>query len=146
MTMLSRTTRYILLAGICLGGAYGTASAQDAQQVLRLWVGYNSVKNSTLASLDDAKKAEVARLDAAAQSASASKNYGEAMKDYFHAMALMRGMEWTPSRALGFGLKVTVDRSVIEPETSLEIHIGQIFKLDQLPQGPMSGAVDLVAA
>jgi predicted esterase len=139
--------RCISLATICLvSGAYATASAQDAQQVLRLWVGFNSLKNSTLASLDDAKKAEVGRLESAAQAANASKNYGEAMKDYFHAMAVMRGMEWTPSRALGFGLKVTVDRSVVEPESALEIHIGQIFKLDQLPQGPMSGAVDLVAA
>jgi predicted esterase len=138
--------RCISLATICLvSGVFATVSAQDAQQVLRLWVGYNSVKNSTLASLDDSKKAEVARLESAAQAANGSKNYGEAMKDYFHAMAIIRGMEWTPSRALGFGLKVTVDRSVIEPETSLEIHIGQIFKLDQLPAGPMSGTVDLVA-
>jgi len=145
--MLSRMIRCIWLATICLvGGLYSAASGQDAQQVLRLWVGYNSVKNSTLASLDDAKKAEVARLDAEAQAASASKNYGEAMKDYFHAMALMRGMEWTPSRALGFSLKVSLDHSVVEPDTSIELRIGQIFKLDELPPGRLSGTVDLVAA
>src|SRR5215469_3748902 len=108
--MQPRMIRCTLLAAICLlGGVYGSASAQDAQQVLRLWVGYNTAKNTSLGSLDDAKKAEIARLETAAQAANASKNYGEAMKDYYHAMSLLRGMEWTPSRALGFGLKVTLD-------------------------------------
>jgi predicted esterase len=122
-----------------------TASAQDAQTVLRLWVQYNSVKNASASSLGEAAKAEVARLDSAALAANASHNYGEAMKDYYHAIAIMRGIEWTPSRALGFGMKVTVDRSVVEPESKIELRIGQIFKLDQLPAGPVSCTIDLVA-
>src|SRR5215831_318240 len=130
---------------IAVGALSLTASGQDAQQVLRLWVQYNSVKSASMSSMSEAKKAEVAKLDSAAQAANASHNYGEAMKDYFHAIAVMRGMEWTPSRALGFGLKVTVDRSVAEPESKIERRIGQIFKLDQLPAGPISCTIDLVA-
>src|SRR5262249_57557920 len=53
-------------------------------------------------------------------------------------------MEWNPSRALGFGLKVTLDRSVVEPEGAIELRIGQIFKLDQLPASPVVCTVDLV--
>src|SRR5215472_5212434 len=135
----------IALCFIAIAAFSLTASAQDAQQVLRLWVQYNSVKNASISSMDDAKKAEVARLDSAAQAANAAHNYGEAMKDYFHALAVMRGMEWTASRALGFGLKATVDRSVVEPESKIELRIGQIFKLDQLPAGPISCTIDLVA-
>ena len=134
----------IALCFIAIAAFSLTASAQDAQQVLRLWVQYNSVKNASISSMDDAKKAEVARLDSAAQAANAAHNYGEAMKDYFHALVVMRGMEWTPSRALGFGLKVTVDRSVVEPESKIELRIGQIFKLDVLPAS-ISCTVDLVA-
>src|SRR5215469_17011139 len=130
----------LVVGGFCL-----TASAQDAQQVLRLWVQYNSVKNASLASMDEARKAEVAKLDAAAQAANSAHDYGEAMKDYFHAIAVMRGMDWNPSRALGFGLKVILDRSVVEPEAAIELRIGQIFKLDQLPAAPVACTVDLVA-
>src|SRR5215467_1806308 len=134
----------IALCLIAIAAFSLTASAQDAQQVLRLWVQYNSVKNASISAMGDAKKAEVARLDSAAQAANAAHNYGEAMKDYFHALAVMRGMEWTASRALGFGLKATVDRSVVEPESKIELRIGQIFKLDVLPAS-ISCTVDLVA-
>src|SRR5262249_48113092 len=54
-------------------------------------------------------------------------------------------MEWNPSRALGFGLKVTLDRSVVEPEGAIELRIGQIFKLDQLPASPVVCTVDLIS-
>src|SRR5262249_9370448 len=118
--------------------------AQDAQQVLRLWVQYNSVKNASMSSMDEAKKAEVAKLDSAAQAANAAHNYGEAMKDYFHAMAVMRGLEWTPSRPLRFALKVTVDLSAVKPERKIELRIGQILKLDQFPAA-ISCTIDLVA-
>ena len=144
--MPSRTLRLIALSICLLAGFQATAAAQDAQQVLRLWVQYNTVKNSPSASMDDAKKADLAKLDAAALAANAARDYGEAMKDYYHAMAIMRGLEWTPSRALGFGLKVNVDRSVVEPDSTIEIRIGQIFKLDQLPAAPLSATLDLVAA
>src|SRR5262252_10045416 len=95
----------IALCFIAIAAFSLTASAQDAQQVLRLWVQYNSVKNASISSMDDAKKAEVARLDSAAQAANAAHNYGEAMKDYFHALVGRAGWDGRCSGPLVLGWK-----------------------------------------
>jgi len=141
----SAALQRLALSILAVGCFHLTAAAQDSQQALRLWVQYNSVKNASWSSMDEAKKAEVAKLDSAAQAASARHDYGETMRDYFHAITIMRGMEWTPSRALSFGLKVTLDRFVVEPGSTIEVRIGQIFRLDQLPPAPISCTVEAAA-
>lgn len=112
------------------------AFAQDAGQVLRLFVGYNALKNSVPMSAE--KRAEVDRLGQLAGQASAARNFSVAAKHYYHAIALMNGLEWTPSRALSASLTMKIDRAVMEPSQGVRITLGQLFPLDEKPAGKLA--------
>src|SRR4029453_13955066 len=71
------------------------AFAQDESQVLRLSVGFRTLKNN--ATLDDSQRQEVARLEERARAAASDKKYGEALRSYHHAMAVIRKQPWTPA-------------------------------------------------
>lgn len=119
------------------------ATAQDAGQVLRVSVGYNTYKNSA-ENLSPEKRAEAEKFGKMAQEATAAQKYGDALKHYYHAIAIFRGLEWTPEIALSNALTVKLDRVVIAPSESLKLKIGQIFALDEKPQGKMSGSIELL--
>src|SRR5262245_44585975 len=82
--------------------------AQDALQVLRMSVGFRTMKNT--AQMDEATRKTVTELEAKARSATLAQKYGEAMKHYSHAMALMRKQEWTPLRAFNTALQIKLDK------------------------------------
>ncbi|HWP44257.1 MAG TPA: hypothetical protein VNO14_13520, partial [Blastocatellia bacterium] len=129
--MMMKAIRRLAVSTCALIALALSAAAQDAGQVLRLSVGYNTLKNST--SMSAEKRAEVERLGKLAQQASAARKYGDALKHYYHAIALMRGSEWTPARALSTALTVKLDRAVVEPSNTIRVEIGQIFSLDEKP-------------
>jgi predicted esterase len=118
------------------------ASAQDAAQVLRLSVGYNTLKNST--PLKPEQATEVDRLAKLAQAAAGARNYGEALKDYYHAMTVIRGGQWTPSTALGFSLAVELKTALPEQNSKDEIILKSIYKLDEPVDGSITGTLSLV--
>jgi predicted esterase len=118
------------------------ASAQDAGQVLRLSVGYISLKNST--KLDAEKTAEVDKLAKMAQAANASQNYGEALKDYYHAMTVIRGKEWSASAELGFSMAVELKSAMLEQNDKDQVKLRSIYKVEQQGDGPVTGAISLV--
>jgi predicted esterase len=127
---------WILLA--CSAAAYG----QDAAQVLRLSVGYTTLKNSK--TLEPEKRAEVDKLGEMAQRANAAKNYGDALKYLYHAMAIMQGTEWSTPRELTNALTIKLDRAMVEPSQSVGIRLGQLFSLDDKPAGKLSGSIALL--
>nr|AIT56387.1 esterase LC-Est1 [uncultured bacterium] len=129
--MIRKSIRRLAISTCALLAFALSAAAQDAGQVLRVSVGYNTLKNST--SMSAEKRAEVERLGKLAQQASAAKNYGEALKHYYHAITLMRGSEWTPARALSMALTMRLDRAVVEPSDKVRVEIGQLFSLDEKP-------------
>ena len=94
----------LLVAAVLLLPVY----AQDAQQVLRLSVGYRTLKNST--TMTPEKRKEVEALEAQARAAGNEGKYGDALRYYYQAMALLRDQPWTPSRALGTALVARSER------------------------------------
>src|SRR5512138_1877929 len=98
--MSFKTTRRLVYLLVFLLACAGLAVAQDAGQVLRLSVGFNSLKNSLKAEnkLSGDQLAEIERLGEMARQASAAGRYGEALKHMYHGIALMRGQAWTPGR------------------------------------------------
>jgi len=110
--------------------------------VLRVSVGFNTLKNST--ELTPEKREEVNRLGKMAQAAAVEKRFGDALKHYYHGITLMRGQEWTPSRAMAAALTLKLDRAVLEPNQPAVIRLGQIFALDQKPEQRLSGTVVLL--
>lgn len=139
--VLKATRRFAALLSI-LVVCFFAASAQDAQQVLRASVGYNTLKNSVTMSAE--KRAEVERLEKLAYQANAAKNYGDALKHLYHAMTLMRGAEWTPSRALTSAVTAKLDRAVLAPSETFTLKLGQIYEPDEKLQGKLSATVTLL--
>jgi predicted esterase len=120
------------------------ALAQDAAQVLRVSVGYGTMKNTLLARLAPETRAEVDRLEKLARAANAERKYGDALKHMYHAMALMRGTEWTPLLAFGSAVTVKLDRLMLDPGDSVAVKIGQIFSLDEKPSGRLAVSISLL--
>lgn len=143
--MIKRTLKCLFSCILVLVVCALSITAQDAGQVLRVSVGYSTLKNSA-ENLSPEKRAEVERLGKLAQEATVARKYGDALKHYYHAIALLRSSEWTPEAALSSSITVKLDRAVIAPSESVKINIGQIFSLDEKIQGKVSGSIELLAA
>ncbi len=142
-TITSRYARLFLLGALMLIAVPAASLGQDAAQVLRVSVGFGTLKNT--ATMSDQTKAEVDRLQRLAQEANAGKRYGDALKHMYRGMALMRGEEWTPAKAFAASLTVKVERAMLEPSQPVSVHIGQLFQLDEKVSGNVSGGIALKA-
>jgi len=122
------------------------AAAQDAGQVLRVSVGYGTLKNTPeiIAKLTPEKRAEVDRLGDLAKQANAAGKYGDALKHLYHAMAIMRGMEWTPARAFASALTLKTDKMMLEPGQPVVVKLVQIYSPDEKLQGKLTGSIALM--
>ncbi len=140
--LLLRSAFAIVILISCLAPAL----AQDAAQVLRLSVGYGTMKNtpSVMAKLTPEAKAEVERLEKLARAANTDGKYGDALKHLYHAMSLMRGVEWTPAAAMTPSLMVKLDRQMLDPGDSLALKISQIYSLDAKVENKLSASIRLV--
>src|SRR5205807_1157718 len=139
---LLRSALTIAILIVCLAPAF----AQDAAQVLRLSVGYGTMKNtpSVMAKLTPETRAEVNKLEQMARAANGEGKYGDALKHLYHAMALMRGVEWTPLRALGTAVNVKLDRQLVDPGENVSVRVGQLFALDEKPSGKLDVSIALL--
>ena len=142
--MIARATRRLLFAIVLLLVSVGLGLAQDAGQVLRVSVGFNTLKNTNSATMSEATRAEVDRLSKSALDANVAGKYGEALKHLYHGMAVMRGQPWTPARALAAALSVKLERAVIEPSQTLGLDLGQLFSLDEKLEGRLTGTISLL--
>ncbi|HLG13207.1 MAG TPA: prolyl oligopeptidase family serine peptidase [Blastocatellia bacterium] len=140
--MIARPVRRSLLLGAVVFSCVLAAFAQDAGQVLRTSVGFNTLRNST--ALSDERRGEIDKLAKLAQAANAAGKFGDALKHYYHGIALLRGNEWTPLRALESSLTLKLDHAVIEPSQTVQVRAGQLFALDAKPEGPASAAIKLL--
>jgi len=144
--MISKSIKR-LIALVALSLACGAiALAQDSGQVLRVSVGYGTMKNtpSVMARLTPETRAEVDRLEGLAKAANADGKYGDALKHLYHAMALMRGAEWTPQRALGSAITIKLDRAMLDPGDKVAVKIGQMYALDEQLAGKVSASFTLL--
>lgn len=125
------------IAAVLLTGAFALVSfAQTQEDALPLLVNYNTLRNGR--PLDASVKEDVDRLGKKAAAESAKGKYGDAMDDYRHAIALMRGETWTPTLALSLSLKIGLSRAVLEPGTPFTINISSVYETQSLPDGKVS--------
>ena len=96
-----------------------TGLAQDSGQVLRMSVGYRTMKNQ--APMSDETRKVVEDLEAKARAANNDKKYGEALKHMTHGMALMQNRAWTPVIALTEGTVVKLEQSVFDPGDKVKV-------------------------
>src|SRR5262245_3557962 len=115
--------------------------AQDAATTLGLSVRFRTLKNTERMS-DETRKL-VEELEAKARAATGDRKYGEALKYYSRAMALIRNQPWTPSRELGVAMQIKLDRAVFDPGDNTRITISQSFTPDAPIAGKLSGSISL---
>ncbi|HEY6403028.1 MAG TPA: alpha/beta fold hydrolase [Blastocatellia bacterium] len=115
--------------------------AQDAATTLGLSVRVRTLKNT--GRMSDETRKVVDELEAKARTATGDRKYGEALKYYSHAMALIRNESWTPSRELGAAMQIKIDRAVFDPGDKARITISQSFTPDALITGKLSGSISL---
>ena len=94
----ARAFRFIATLSVLLPLTLVSIFAQDASQVLRLSVGFNTLKNSV--PMSDERKKQIAEIEASAQKANSEKRYGDALRSLNQGITLMRGQTWTPARAV----------------------------------------------
>jgi predicted esterase len=99
--------------------------AQDAGMVLRTSVGYRTLRNS--AQLTDDQKKEADRLSGEASQATQSNKFGDALRAYYHGMAVMRGASWTPALEFAAGLQGRLDHAVIDPGKQITITLSSLY-------------------
>jgi predicted esterase len=138
--MIKTTQRFLLVCLVLTLCCY-VAAAQDAGQVLRLSVQYNTLKNSS--KMSDEVRAEVGRLEKLAQEANAARRYGEAIKHLSQASVILRGQSWTAACALSSALTVKLNRAVLEPAETAQLQLGQIFSLDDKSDVALKATVEL---
>jgi hypothetical protein len=91
----------ILTAGLVL--------AQDAPMVLRTSVTYRTQRNSL--TLSDEQRQQADQLSRDAEQANRDGKYGEAIRAYYHGLAVMRGISWTPAFEFASSLQGRLDHS-----------------------------------
>src|SRR5262245_5781913 len=115
--------------------------AQDAATTLGLSVRFRTLKNTERMSDETRKLVEA--LEAKAKAATGGQKYGEAVKYYSRAMALIRNQPWTPSRELSAAMQIKLDRAVFDPGDRALITISQSFTPDEPIAGKLSGSISL---
>jgi len=99
--------------------------AQDAQMVLRTSVTYRTQRNS--AQLTDDQKKEADQLAAEASKATQAEKYSDAMRAYYHGLAVMRGVTWTPAVEFASGLQGRLDHAVLDPGKQIKVTLSPLY-------------------
>ncbi len=141
---MHRAIRFVITVVALFAFALLPALAQDSSQVLRLSVGFNTLKNSV--PMNEDKKKQIAELEAKAQKANSEKRYGDAMRHLTHGITLMRGMTWTPARALTAALQFKTDRVIADPGEVVKFKVMQLFALEEPFVGKLSGQLTIAPA
>ncbi len=108
--------------------------AQDADLVLRTAVSYNT-QRATL-TLSEAQQDEAGQLAATAQAAARSGNFKQAMHEYSHGFAVMRGIPWTPAVQLASALEAKLDDAIADPGQTVQLTLEALFPADAMAKTP----------
>ncbi len=93
--------------------------------VLRTSVGYRTLRNSATLTAD--QKTEADRLSNEASQATQAGKFGEALRAYYHGMAVMRGVSWTPALEFTSGLQGRLDHAVVDPGQAVTVSLSPLY-------------------
>ena len=96
-------------------------SAQDAGLVLRTSVTYRT-QRATL-QLTEPQQKQADDLARQAQQATQARQFGDALRAYYHGLAVMRNQEWTPALEFASSLDGALDHAVAEPGVHLTVSL-----------------------
>jgi predicted esterase len=119
--LLFRPSRILILtAGLVLH-----AYAQDASMVLRTSVTYRTQRNTLTLSDDQRQQAD--QFSREAEQANRDGKYAEAIRSYYHGMAVMRGVSWTPAFEFASSLQGRLDHAIAAPGDTINVTLSPLY-------------------
>ena len=94
--------------------------------VLRTSVGYRTQRNSL--TLTDEQKQQADQLAREADQANRAGKYGDAIRAYYHGMAVMHNSPWTPAIELASSLQGKVDHAVAAPGETVTVSLSPLYQ------------------
>jgi poly(3-hydroxybutyrate) depolymerase len=125
----------IFLCGLVLYG-------QDASLALRTSVTYNTQK-ATLP-LSEEQRREADQLGREAQQAALAHHFDEAIHDYYHGLAVMRNVAWTPAFELASSLQARLDHAMVEPGRQVTLTLSPLYPTAGAAKIHLKGSLFLV--
>jgi predicted esterase len=118
MTLFRFASLFVLTAGL-------VGYAQDAGMVLRTSVTYRTQRNSL--PLTEEQRQQADQLGREAAQAGQAGKYGDAVRDYYHGLAVMRGVAWTPAFEFATGLQGRLDHAIVEPGKTITVTLSPLY-------------------
>jgi predicted esterase len=106
--------------------------AQDAGMVLRTSVTYRTQRNNP--QLSEETRHAVDQLGAEANQANQAGKYGDAIRAYYHGMAVMRGVAWTPAYEFAASLQGHLDHAVLDPGQPVGVTLTPLYDCPRAPK------------
>src|SRR5579872_2989005 len=106
-----RLARAAILTAILTGRL--ALYAQDAGMVLRTSVTYRTQRNSL--TLSDEQRQQADQLGREADQTNREGKFGDAIRAYYHGMAVMRGVSWTPAFDFASSLQGHLNHAIAAP-------------------------------
>jgi predicted esterase len=130
----------LVRAAILTGGL--VLYAQDASMVLRTSVTYRTQRNSL--TLSDEQRQQADQLSRDAEQANRDGKYGDAIRAYYHGLAVMRGVPWTPAFEVAAGLQGRLDHAIPAPGDAVAITLTLLYNGARTDGIKMTAVVALV--
>ena len=115
--------------------------AQDAGMVLRTSVSYTT-QRATLNLTDDQRR-QADELARQAREANQAQKYGEALRRYYHGMAVMRNAPWTPAVEFAASLEGHLTHAMLEPGSKLTVSLRPLFTCQEADDANLTASVSL---
>jgi predicted esterase len=118
MKILRFARFFVLTSGLVL-------YAQDAGMVLRTSVTYRTQRNSL--QLTEEQRQQADQLGREAAQAGQAGKYGDAIRAYYHGLAVMRGVAWTPAFEFASSLQGHLDHAVVDPGKPIAVTLSPLY-------------------
>lgn len=102
------------------------AAAQDAEMVLSTSVRYTAMRASLPLNEDQRKEADGLRAEA--MQLGFSGKPGEAMRNLYRGMAVMRGARWTPALELASSLEPKLEHHLVAPGGAIALTLKPLYR------------------
>jgi predicted esterase len=134
--------RLALAALVLLSG--GAGLAQNAGQVQAAANAFRAQEQGL--PLSEEQRAEASRLEQEAQGEARAALFGDALRSYAHATAILRNVEWTPARELASSLEMRVNHVLLESGKPVVLSLTPLFPTTQSADARLLASVYLTPA
>lgn len=140
---MKRAGHFLALAAFVLLSG-GNGQAQNAGQVRATRNAFRAQEESL--PLSEEQRAEAGRLEHEAQRLAQAGRFGDALRTYAHATAVLRNAEWMPARELASSLEMRINHVLLDPGEPVVLSLTPLFLVTQSADARLLASVYLTPA